>query len=182
MSRAFARVLLVLAAGTMLAACGEGDSSTEGAPDSGTAEGEETAGQQGFDARLEPLNGSGVRGRANLSQLGSTLRVQSTLAGLEPREEHVQHVHRLEGGAAGECPPEGGGMVSLDEATEAYGPVALKLDPFPRASGGGDISFQGTFEMPPELEPLTDRVIAIYGMDVDGVYDPTVPVACGRIG
>jgi hypothetical protein len=59
--------------------------------------------------------------------------------------------------------------------------VGLKLEPFPRPDRSGRVSFTEDFKPGPEIEPLTDRVIVIYGIDVRGVYDPTVPVACGRI-
>lgn len=180
-------VLPLALATLLLGACGEDEDATGdgGAGAEAVEEGEPT-GQQSFDARLEPLNDSGVTGRVILSRLGSTLRVQATISGLEPSEEHVQHVHRLRSGDAARCPgdeadEDGDGMVDLHEALPTYGPVGLKLEPYPRASRRGEVSYQGTFELPAELEPLTDRVIVTYGMDIDGVYDPTLPVACGEI-
>jgi hypothetical protein len=144
-------------------------------------------GQESFRASLHPLNGSGVEGEAILSLLGSTLRIQLTATGLKPRQEHVQHIHRLDTGEPGACPTrkaddeDDDGTLSLDESLSTYGPVALKLAPFPRADRRGRISYQGTLELPPELEPVTDRVIVVYGRDHKRVYDPTVPVACGGI-
>ena len=162
----------------LIVGCGGG-----GAP----APAEPTDGQETFRARFGPLNGSGARGKAILSRLGSTLRVQLTATGLVPRQEHVQHVHRLETGEPGACPrrtadANGDGVAGLEESLPAYGSVALKLEPFPRADRRGEVEYQATFELPGELEPLTDRVIVLYGLDIRRVYDPTVPVACGRIG
>jgi hypothetical protein len=162
----------------LLGGCGEGEAPAPSEP---------TDGQEAFRARLAPLNGSGARGKAILSRLGSTLRVQLTATGLVPRQEHVQHIHRLETGETGACPGRaadvnGDGVTGLEESLPAYGPVALKLEPFPRADRRGEIDYQATFELPAELEPLTDRVLVLYGLDIRRVYDPTVPVACGRIG
>ena len=162
----------------LLGGCGGGEAPAPAEP---------AEGQEAFRARLAPLNGSGARGRLILSRLGSTLRVQLTATGLVPRQEHVQHVHRLETGERGACPERaadvnGDGVTDLEESLPVYGPVALKLEPFPRADRQGEVEYQATFELPAELEPLTDRVIVLYGLDVRRVYDPTVPVACGRIG
>lgn len=180
----------------MPAGCGDDDESGDGTTEAaGGTSGTETDGatgptggsQQGFRAQLRPLNGSGASGTAIFSQLGSTLRVQITARGLAAGEEHPQHVHRLEDGAPGECPTEvqdqnGDGIVSAEEAEQAYGPVALELAPFPSAGGDGGLSFQGTFDLEPELEPLSDRVVVLHGIEAGGDYDATVPVACGRIG
>ena len=175
---------VALAAGVALVACGGG-----GQPGTGGAEEQQessTAGRESYRASLEPLAGSGAEGDAILSQQGSTLRVRLRARGLEPRQEHVQHIHRLENGEPGACPAranddDGNATPSLDDGLAAYGPVGLKLDPFPRAGRRGRTSFRGAFALPSDLEPLSDRVVAVYGRDIDGVYDPTVPVACGRI-
>jgi hypothetical protein len=202
--------LVMLAALALAAGCGDDDEAangggaTETAPGetTGTAPGETTeaapgdttatddgggGGQQGFRAELEPLNGSGVSGTAIFSQLGRTLRVQVTAAGLQPQEEHAQHLHRLEDGAPSECPTEvqdenGDGLISDQEGQSVYGPVALELAPFPTADADGDLSFQGTFDIEAELEPLSDRVMVVHGLELGGEYDPTVPVACARLG
>jgi hypothetical protein len=169
---------LTIAAG---AGCGE----HEGAG----AEAETTTrgGQQGYEARLAPLNDSGVEGQAILSELGDTMRIQITARGLVPRREHPQRLHRLETDKPGECPTKAAdedsdGVVSLEEALPAYGPAALELKPFPTASRDGSVSFQGTFDLRPDLKPLSTRVIVLHGLDVRGEYEPSAPVACGRIG
>jgi hypothetical protein len=163
------------------------DETTETADDETTETDGTGGGQQGFRAELEPLNSSGVSGTAIFSQLGRTLRVQVTAASLEPQEEHAQHLHRLEDGAPGECPTEvqdenGDGVISDQEGETVYGPVALELAPFPTADADGDLSFQGTFDIDAELEPLSDRVIVLHGIELGGEYDATVPVACARLG
>jgi hypothetical protein len=162
----------------LLAACGGGEAPAPMDP---------TGGQETFHAGLGPLNGSGARGRAILSRLGSTLRIQLNATGLAPGQAHVQHLHRLETGEPGECPERtadanGDGVTGLEESLPVYGPVSLQLAPFPRSDRRGSIDFQATYELPAELEPLTDRVIVLYGLNIRGVYDPTVPVACGPIG
>lgn len=175
-----ARLLLGTLAVTAAAGCGQDGPAEMPARTTG-------GGQQGYEARLEPLNESGVEGRAILSQVGRTLRVQITASGLAPRKQHPQHFHRLPSGEPGACPTstadeDGDGVVSDGESLPVYGPVALELDPFPAADGTGRVSYQGTFDLPPELEPLTDRVIVLHGLELEEAYDPTVPVACGRIG
>ncbi len=186
-------VMLAALALAVPAGCGDddepaaGDDATETAAE-GTTETDGTGrSQQGFRAELEPLNESGASGTALFSQLGRTLRVQITAAGLVPEQEHPQHIHRLEDGAAGQCPTDaqdenGDGVVSDEEGQPVYGPVALELAPFPTADADGEVSFQGTFDIEPELEPLSDRVIVLHGLESGGDYDPTVPVACARIG
>lgn len=188
-------VMLAALALAVPAGCGDDDEEAAiGGATTGTATGETTAtetdgggGQLGFRAELEPLNGSGVSGTAIFSQLGRTLRFQITAAGLQPEEEHPQHLHRLEDGAPGECPTEvqdenGDGVISAEEGEAVYGPVAVELAPFPRADADGDLSFQGTFDIDPELDPLSDRVIVLHGIELGGEYDSTVPVACARLG
>jgi hypothetical protein len=180
MTRRNAAPLLLLALALLLAACGGGS------PGAGGEDPADVGEPRTHHARLDPLNGSSVEGRAEMVQLGPTLRVRLRATGLEPRQLHVQHVHRLDDGRPGRCPSPSAdadrdGRVSLDEALPAYGPVALKLEPFPRPDRGGGVAFEGEFELEPEIEPLPDRVIVLYGIDVRGVYDPTVPVACGRI-
>lgn len=195
-------ILVMLAAAALAAGCGDDDEAADGGGATETAPGETTGaapgettatdeggggGQQGFRAELGPLNGSGVSGTAIFSQLGRTLRVQVTAAGLQPQQEHAQHVHRLEDGAPSECPTEvqdenGDGLISDQEGQSVYGPVALELAPFPTADADGDLSFQGTFDIGPELEPLSDRVMVVHGLELAGEYDPTVPVACARLG
>jgi hypothetical protein len=200
-------VMLAALALAVPAGCGDDEPATDGATETAADETSDTAadeatetaadettetdgtdgGQQGFRAELEPLNGSGVSGTAIFSQLGRTLRVQVTAAGLQPEEEHPQHLHRLDDGAPGECPTEvqdenGDGLISDEEGQAVYGPVAVELAPFPTADADGDLSFQGTFDIDGELEPLSDRVIVVHGLELGGEYDPTVPIACARLG
>lgn len=169
---AAALVAALLVLGALLGACG--------------GDGAEPSEGHAFRARLAPLNGSGVRGSVDITRTGSALSVRVEARGLERGQEHVQHVHRRRDGRPGRCPrgvadDDRDGTLSLREALPAYGPVALPLLPFPRADAEGRVSSDVRLEASDGLGPLTERVVAMYGLDVSGVYDPTVPVACARI-
>ena len=61
-----------------------------------------------FQAKLDPLNGSGVHGSALITVTATTMTVNLTAQGHEPDKLHVQHIHGF-ATAAASCPPASGG-------------------------------------------------------------------------
>jgi hypothetical protein len=137
-----------------------------------------------YIANLEDLNNSGVSGKATLVMDGDWLQVKINAHDLEPNVQHAQHIHGPDGD--GTCPPasadtDGDGLISVGEGAPFYGPVLLPLDAYPYANADGDVKYQNSFAMSQDLMPLTDRVIVLHGMTVDGEYIGSLPVACGEI-
>ena len=142
-----------------------------------------------FIAVLDSLNDSGVVGVAQLTiEDAKYLTVEIEATGLEPFPIHPQHIHGFDRPRANSsCPgpdadADGDGIVSVSEGAPFYGPVILPLTPFNLVGGDGELSYWASFTIPPEeLRPLNKRTIVLHGMTVDGVYVPSVPVACGQI-
>ena len=140
-----------------------------------------------YFADLQPLNNSGVSGRARLELLdGNRLLVEIVASGLTPDQPHAQHIHgRFSNGATGSPvnsvtptlanDTDGDGFIEVLEGAAAYGPVILPLssppaqndDPstqtFPTAPGGV-INFRQIYDLSNEgqfFDPLA-------GTDYDG--------------
>lgn len=137
-------------------------------------------------ARLKPLNDSGVRGIAIFRIKNGVMNVKVVARGVEASQTHLQHIH----GFAGEttesvCPPPTAagtdGILTLEEGLPFYGPVLLPLEPFPTANAKGQYVYRATFTDLSAVDPLHMRTIVIHGMTVNGVYEPTLPVACAEI-
>jgi hypothetical protein len=150
------------------------------------------AAPQVYQARLDPLNGSGVSGIAIFTVKGGELRSVVAVHGLEPGQVHMQHIHGMADGSLATCPPaiadvNGDGLISFAEGLPFYGPVLLPLQPYPTANPGGSVNTRLTFSgnqlanLQLDTVPLTDRVVVVHGMTVNGTYDMTLPVACGPI-
>ncbi len=120
-----------------------------------------------YFAKLDPLNGSGVSGRANLSLNTDTnkLAVHVLASGLVPNQLHIQHIHGPLGPDgkpsqavtptfAGGADTDGDGVIELAEAAPFYGPILLSLtddtktgfDGFPTAPNG-KINFKYTYDL-----------------------------------
>ncbi|HKJ87432.1 MAG TPA: hypothetical protein VKA48_02895 [Gammaproteobacteria bacterium] len=89
-----------------------------------------------YSANLQPLNGSGVTGTANLNLQGSDLQVKINASGLEPNKVHQQHIHGLFDNQnnpknstvpSASADTDGDGYVELQEGASSYGPVILPL-------------------------------------------------------
>ncbi len=146
-----------------------------------------------FTVDLDPLNNSGVDGTAYLSLDGDSLTVTIHATGLEPNRVHPQHIHGHEkpvtqnnGNAT--CPTSaadvnGDGLVDVGEGVPNYGPVQLVLAPF-STTPDGTLHYSQTFTDLSGLEPvntLQTNAIVLHGMSVNGVYSPSLPIACGQI-
>lgn len=154
-----------------------------------------------YRATLSPLNGSGARGEAVLTQTGQNVRVQITATGLEPGGPHISHIHGLsEGGRAvdSSCPTQaadsdGDGFVELEEGAPAYGPILvdfMNIDP----DQDGTVNFTTTVPLTAAATPLNKRHIVVHGMSVGAVgagtpgevngqagFKTVLPVLCGEI-
>ncbi len=150
------------------------------------------AAPQVYMAKLSPLNASGVSGIAIFKMQGAVLRSVVPVHGLEPGQVHMQHIHGMVDGSLATCPPpsadvNGDGMISFAEGLPFYGPVLLPLQPYPTANAGGSVNTRQMFSgavlsaLMLDSVPLTNRVVVVHGMTVNGTYDPTLPVACGPI-
>jgi hypothetical protein len=139
-----------------------------------------------FYAEIGELNGSGVSGTASFELDGDTLSVSVEASGLTPDEQHAMHIHGTEEGQS-ICPvldldTDGDGLISLEEGVPAYGGVVVDLQPYPVADAEGNISFEETYTIDPEVVgDLSTRTIIIHGLEVDGEYDASLPVGCGVI-
>jgi hypothetical protein len=136
------------------------------------------------EVTLDPVNGSGVAGTARFAHVGGELLAWMSIGGMNDGQEHMQHIHLPEGEGAGSCPtPEldkdGDGVVSLEEGVPAYGAPAVSLEPFPTSTVP---IFQYAEKLLVDAGlPLDRGVVVVHGMDIDGTYDATVPIACGAI-
>lgn len=141
-------------------------------------------GAQVYKVDLDPLNESGVDGKAVLVLRDGTLRVNLHARGLVPGMLHPQHIHGLDGSENATCPPASAagddGVLTIGEGMPFYGPVLQPLMPFPMADNG-TVNYHETFEVSGDLSDLSDEVIVLHGKFVDGEYVATLPVACGEI-
>lgn len=141
-----------------------------------------------YQAKLEPLNNSGVHGSALITVTATTMTVNLTAQGHEPDKLHVQHIHGFTTTAA-TCPPASAagadGILSFADGLPYYGPVQVNLAPFPTPTNeGGALHYRQAFaiaSLPFPTSDLTQKVIVLHGLTVDGAYVPSLPVACGPI-
>ncbi len=145
-----------------------------------------------FTVDLDPLNNSGVSGKATLTLEGNHLTVEIYAKGLEANRIHAQHIHGLEDNSNATCPTltadtNQNGIVEIGEGLPYYGPVLLPLEPFSEAPDGM-IKYEQTFILGEDeviayedLKPLPHRVIVLHGLTVGGEYVGSLPVACGEI-
>jgi hypothetical protein len=134
---------------------------------------------------LEPVNNSGIAGTARVALAGSRLYAWLSLGGETEGRMHMQHIHLPKGNGRGSCPTpdldrNGDGLVSLQEGLPAYGAPAVSLEPFPTPESLFVFEYSHVLRVRPGL-PLDRGVIVVHGMDVNGSYDETIPVACGAI-
>ncbi|QYA25632.1 CHRD domain-containing protein [Gramella sp. MT6] len=146
-----------------------------------------------YTAQLGGLNDSGVSGTATVTKNGNQLTVTVLAQGLEPNQAHPQHIHGLSNGEEATCPPASAdadedGIITIPEGAPFYGEVLLPLEGFPMADENGNISYEETFTLgendvltEAELADLDDRVIVLHGLNNDGEYVATIPVACGQL-
>ena len=102
-----------------------------------------------FRAALDELNASGVSGTVDffVDDVAQTLRVEADIAGLEPGQLHVNHIHgRFEddGSPRNSVTPtmaddtDGDGFVEVLEGLPGYGDILLSLEESPRPGEGNN--------------------------------------------
>ncbi len=148
---------------------------------------------QNYAATLNQLNNSGASGTASISVDMNTITVKIEATGMVPSKLHPQHIHGKDDGSNATCPPasadtDGDGIITIPEGAPFYGAVLLPLEDFPTADANGKISFTKTFTLGENgvltadaLGALEDRSIVLHGLNNDGSYVATIPVACGQI-
>jgi hypothetical protein len=135
-------------------------------------------GAQHFTTTLTSLNGSGVSGSGTLLVTGGNkLKVNLSLTGLEPGQPHYVAISGLPSGNA-TCPTSSAdadhdGVVSASEAQPSVGNVLATL------STSQQVGEQLT--MSSSWLPLPSRTFIVLGETADGIYDASLPVACGEI-
>lgn len=140
-----------------------------------------------YTVQLTELNGSGVSGMATIDLMGDMIDVNLQASGLTPEMVHMQHIHGFtENNKNAVCPPasadtNGDGLISLVEGIPYYGPVLVALTPYPTADAAGMVDFMNDYGISRVVRSLQNNVIVLHGMYVNGVYDPTIPVACGQL-
>jgi hypothetical protein len=116
------------------------------------------------------------------------MTVHITSSGVLAGMPHAQHVHQLDGGAEGSCPPasaddNGDGFISTGDGQPSYGAIRVSLttegdvsadsglavERFPTAPDGS-VSYERTFDVPAglDVENLDGAVIVQHGIDVNG--------------
>lgn len=148
-------------------------------------------GARHFIANLAELNGSGATGTAHITLSDDQLTVRIEAWGLAAGQTHAQHIHGFAEPSNRTCPPpgadaDGDGLVSVGEGVPFYGGVLRPLTPFPTAAADETVTYEMTFsgsdlDALRPLNTLQNRAIVLHGMNVDGTYVPSLPVACGQI-
>lgn len=139
-----------------------------------------------------PINGTTSIALAFLEvQDNTTLKTTILAANVTPDQEHMQHLHGFDGGENSTCPPSSAdtdddGFISLAEGEPFYGGVQLALtnedDSYPVANSVGVYTYQRTFDLTGVTLPDWENMsLVIHGADVEGSYEPTLPVACGEV-
>jgi hypothetical protein len=119
--KAFVASAALIATGGLAAA---GISASANGSDSGAAD-------TSVSGRLNPLNSSGVTGKATVHQEGERVLVEVTARRLAPNLPHAQHIH-FGAQARHECPTiaddaNGDFRLTTTDGAPAYGPVRVSL-------------------------------------------------------
>lgn len=148
---------------------------------------------QNYAVTLSQLNNSGVSGTARISVEMNTITVSVEATGLVANQLHPQHIHGKDDGSNADCPTpsadtDGDGIITIPEGAPFYGPVLLPLEDFPTADANGNISYTKTFTLGENgvlsadaLGTLENRSIVLHGLNNEGMYVATIPVACGQL-
>ena len=146
-----------------------------------------------YSANLTSLNDSGASGIATVTVVGNSLTVTINASGMVENQLHPQHIHGLEDSTNATCPPQSAdvdndGIITVPEGAPFYGGILLPLEDFPTADANGAVSFTKTFTLGENdvltaevLGSIENRVIVLHGLNNNGAYVPTIPVACGQL-
>lgn len=147
-----------------------------------------------YVAELDPVNGGRIDGTLTITKTGDLLNIQVMAQNLEPDVVHTQYIHGFNRSSNNStCPEEDAdqnndGIITRNESLPFFGPILLNLDPFPVSSADGMINYTQDIRLGKngnpswsELTSLEDCLVVLYGKTVNGVYDNTIPAACGQI-
>ena len=149
----------------------------------------QTPAVQTFRVNFDQLNNSGVRSEATLEMRDGDLTVTLNAVGRVPQQIHPQHIHGFDTQASA-CPTlandtNGDGIITFAEGSPAFGPVQVDLQPYPTPeNAAGSTHFRATFvanDVPFTASELTQKTMVLHGDFFGGSYDPSLPVACGRV-
>lgn len=196
--------LLGLAALSALSACDRPNVPT--APATPPRFSARSGAQTTFRAVLSPLNARltdrAVTGEAVISISGDVATLTVDAKGILPSQVHMQHIHGNSGGSpAATCPKptadaDRDGVLTFAEGLPFYGPVLVQLNSalgaggtYPTATSGGRVTFSRTTSVGnllallgiSDVSQLDQFVVVLHGENVNGLYDPSTPVACGEI-
>jgi len=142
-----------------------------------------------FEVEFVALNNSGVIAEAEIELIDNNMiEVSIKARGLEADKIHPQHIHgHLDSLVNSSCPGltanvNDDKIISVGEGLPFYGPIVLPLGPFDTVNSKGKLKYKEVFEIDSEfLEVLENRTIILHGGTVDGIYIPSLPIACGEI-
>jgi hypothetical protein len=143
-----------------------------------------------YQVKLVALNTSGVRGNAQLQVRGASVRVLVNASRLTTGTVHAIAIQGFSGDTTKAVIPPASAAGTDGIITGALGepffgdPMLSLVDSAgasPSSDASGALHFKRTFAGQSALRPLRLRTIVVYGGIVNGVYDPTLPVACGVV-
>ena len=126
-----------------------------------------------FVAELQPLNNSGVTGKATFKyEKGGQFLAEVHAEGLVPDMMHPQHIHGFEDNEQDAvCPPESAagddGLLTLEDGLPFYGPILVPLDQnlvpleaeeFPHANHAGKVDYRQLTELHSLVTALDERL------------------------
>jgi len=173
-----------------LAACREeGPTAKPMGKVSASAKAAQTPAVQVFKVKFDPMNNSGVSAEATLTMRDGDLTVRLNAVGRIPQQIHPQHIHGFDTQASA-CPTlandtNGDGIITFAEGSPIFGPVQVDLQPYPTPeNAAGSTHYRATFfanDVPFTASELTQKTMVLHGDFFGGSYDPSLPVACGRV-
>ena len=184
LARAFPALVIVA-----LASCNDAPTAEPNLQAPASAELQNAPAVQIFRVKFDELNSSGVKAEATLQVSSGGLTVTLNGVGRVPQQIHPQHIHGF-AAQTSTCPTaandtNGDGIISFAEGTPAFGPVQVDLQPYPTpANSGGATHYRMTFAasaVPFTVSELTQKTMVLHGDFVGGIYDASLPVACGRV-
>jgi hypothetical protein len=146
-------------------------------PSTSPASGGGSSGTQRFTVSLAALNNSGVHGHGTLQLAGTALTVRLDVVHLESGQTHTIDIRGLGAGSA-TCPTAAAdtnhdGRINLAEGQPFFGSELVALDASAHAGQSQTVSSS--------VLPFQTRTVVAFGATVNGVYDSSLPVACGTI-
>jgi hypothetical protein len=134
-----------------------------------------------------PMNGTNSIALAFFEVQDNILKATVLAAGVTPNQQHMQHIHGKDDNSNATCPPaSNNGFITLEQGLPFYGGVQLALNyedgTYPVADAYGFYTYQRTFDLSGvSLSDWENTTVVVHGRNVNGVYNPSLPVACGQV-